>query len=385
MVSLSLELWKLKREFWRAYSSTKVLSALLLDVGRRKSLAKNPQVTISDGQLPCGKKIVLFLVFQPDELPKSILATCTFLSEAGYAPLIVANGGLSQSGRDALLPFVWKVLERPNFGHDFGGYREGILWLAENRFDVSNLLVLNDSIWFPLFRSSRTLRALEASAASVTGLVHSTKSKGEVALQDDEKGFLESYLFHVDGAMMSQERFLSYWTNLRISNNKNLTVKVGEKGFSRFLIDAGVPIGALSSRAMFLERIKEQDNAFLYKALKYSAYTDDDVYTDIDALLAVFTTNIDWKNQALAFIEKSVRVRRFHLSFFFACTKLFDLNYVKKKQNHPQLSKCREALADAIAQGDLDVPEPAVFREFNKITIQPSGGRTKAPASPSIS
>ena len=106
------------------------------------------------GQVGYQGNVALFLIYQPNGIEASILRTCDHLAGKGYAPLVISNTPLSKTDRTELKNRCWVFAERPNIGYDFGGYRDGLWLLGKMGVVPDNLLVLNDSVWFPIFEDS---------------------------------------------------------------------------------------------------------------------------------------------------------------------------------------------------------------------------------------
>jgi len=92
----------------------------------------------------------------------------------------------------------WRVIERPNFGYDFGGYRDGILLLEAWGIAPERLLILNDSIWMPLAPNSTLIDRFEAAEGAVIGgILHPDKVRRRV-VKRVRRGFVESYLYLIN-------------------------------------------------------------------------------------------------------------------------------------------------------------------------------------------
>jgi hypothetical protein len=141
---------------------------------RRHDRRFNERVRLHPGGLREQVKIALYLVFSPGGIPASTIATCRFLDAHGYAPFVVSNAPLSGADLDALRAVSWQVVTRPNYGYDFGGYRDGVKLLAELGVAPQRLVILNDSIWFPLSASCGLLERMEQ-AGPVTGPMYERK------------------------------------------------------------------------------------------------------------------------------------------------------------------------------------------------------------------
>ncbi|RZA11688.1 MAG: hypothetical protein EOP02_31815, partial [Proteobacteria bacterium] len=243
-----------------------------------------------DGTQPQASRIAALLIFQPGPMPASILETCDLLTGLGYGVLVVSNGPLLPASRGALLPHVWRVLERPNLGYDFGGYREAVMHLWDEKADPDELLILNDSVWivasvFPAFLDQ--LRALNA---EVTGSVMRSK-KG--------KRWIESYFFRITRPALTHPAFRKFWLDYRLVDSKFGVIRQGERDFTVALAEGGLQVAALGDNAEFLAALAKAPDEELRIALTYAAPVTGGLAEDRARLLAS-TPEPHWRTRALA-------------------------------------------------------------------------------------
>lgn len=222
--------WKLKREWQRLKQQ---LSARLFSKASGKQISdyeagKSELVTLTPGHLPMGKNCAVFLLFQPDGIPKSVFKTCQFLRSQGMSVFAVSNAPLNENDLDRLKVESSLVMQRPNIGYDFGGYREGLIHFFKSGVDLENVLLLNDSIWFPAFEPSDLLRKLLACNADLAGpmmQVHSKKS---------ERDHLQSYMIKIGRNALKNENFRQFWNDFDLPMNRHQAIRRGEMGLTFF-------------------------------------------------------------------------------------------------------------------------------------------------------
>lgn len=202
-------------------------------------------LTARPGAHPGGDRIALFVLFQPGGLAGSTLDTLRHLTDLGFAPLVVCNGGLPEADIARLQPLAWKVITRPNLGYDFGGYRDGIWFLQQQGAAPERLLVLNDTIWMPALQGAdgpdalRQLLDLPADYASLSNFVYRPRS----GRRDDlvRKTYPSSFCFCLTAGVWRSEAFTRYWQELPLHAHKARVVQLGEVGFGRAMAAAGFP------------------------------------------------------------------------------------------------------------------------------------------------
>ncbi|MDP2082582.1 MAG: rhamnan synthesis F family protein [Pseudotabrizicola sp.] len=193
-------------------------------------------VRVTEGKQPVQQgKLAVYLLFQPHGLLPSTHLTVRHLVKKEYSVVAVSNAPLSEQAREELLSSVALLVERPNYGHDFGGYRDGLRVVRDRGIFPSRLLLLNDSVWFPLSSSETLLEELEHATEGLTGPMFERK------MGRSHAGHFESYMMMVGHQGLTSLAFSNFWQSYRMSSTRRKVLLRGEKGFSRALLDQGVP------------------------------------------------------------------------------------------------------------------------------------------------
>lgn len=206
-------------------------------------------------------KVAIFLVFQPKGLPASVWSTLTHLKSKGYSTLLVSNSPLSSEDCAKALPLCWQVMSRPNFGYDFGGYQDGVNVICASGQSLSQLLILNDSIWFPLQRNCDFLERMEAEDAGFVGAFQMEPSRDSAKMQGKKRPFMGSFFWHLKEPVLSHMSFKDFWQHYKASSSKYATIRRGERRFTHHLLDAGVAVKGMYSRQQF-DRWLDQANDY---------------------------------------------------------------------------------------------------------------------------
>lgn len=129
-------LGKLQREILRVAQRT----TAHYEKNRQKRFQRNwdkiwpTQVKIIDGsQSTLKTKVLLFLIYQPQSLPNSMFETLKYFEKNGYSILLISNHDINDICLQKLKEYSWKICVRPNYGYDFGGYRDGLNCWKVNR------------------------------------------------------------------------------------------------------------------------------------------------------------------------------------------------------------------------------------------------------------
>lgn len=368
-------LWKVRREVVRLAKQIRNFPAVLVHLpirlyeSKRRALydLRFDQLTrLTEGSQTLQRKVAIFLIYQPNGLVMSIPETCQWLVSEGYAPFVVSNGPLDTVSRTTIAAGSWRLLERPNFGYDFGGYRDGIRLLGHWGISPERLIVMNDSFWIPMIPDLMTKLEARADEANIFGLLHDTKIiDGRSAERDTRIGYsyVESYFFLFDRETWESVAFQDFWGQYKMSDDKSHTIKFGEIGFSRAMAEAGLKLDGLCRRDKFLEEIRKREDNFLKLALQHAAYVDGDLLRESRRLTA---SNLDasaWRDAALDHIERTVRRRRFNSSFPVAHDHIFGTAFMKKNRE-PVWTEMRRVYLQALDANVVAPPPPAILDEI---------------------
>ena len=230
-----MSLWKIRREFERLggqllepYRQVRDLVLRIHYRYRHDSLVQNVE-----GKSPWSERVCILLIYQPRSIPESVFNTCKHLMQQGYACVLVSNGPLSQEDISRLLPQVSHLIVRPNFGYDFGGYQEGVLWLRQQNRRVVRLLLLNDSVWFPVFDNSNFLQQMEASKADVVGALSAERGRSQ---RHQRRLFYASFMLMFSEKVWLSQKFKTFWTSYPQTSSKARTIRKGERQLSAMFI-----------------------------------------------------------------------------------------------------------------------------------------------------
>ncbi|WP_417249235.1 rhamnan synthesis F family protein [Celeribacter sp.] len=232
-------MWKLRREALRIWRQFTFASMHFVEQAWfRLYRARHGDGIWLDGEGPQTDKVAIFLVYQPDGLGASAGITCAHLAAKGYSVHLVSNAPLSENDLDMVRPHCARILQRPNHGYDFGGYQKAILDLLESGVSPSRLLLLNDSIWFPLFGDCDLLNRLEAMEADLAGPVY-------YAHRSPHLRHLQSYMMLFSRRAVESAAFVHFWRCYKMSNNKLRTVRNGEMRLTEACVRGGLAMSTL--------------------------------------------------------------------------------------------------------------------------------------------
>ncbi|MCF6430685.1 rhamnan synthesis F family protein [Leisingera sp. MMG026] len=263
-------LWKITRELKRPLQQITQLPSRLgsLLLGRwyyDAFLARNIRCT--EGAIPAGPQPAVYLIFPSQGLQASHFLALRYLIDSGYAPVVVSNIPLSDEDRQRLSDVCWLCIERPNFGYDFGGYRDGLLAARARLEQIDRLVLLNDSSWFPLPGAGDWLKeaqALDADFAAAACNYGHPRVDAE-NFRSINWGYSTagrnfqycSYALMLSGRLMEDPGFLRFWQRFPLTNNKKFIVRRGETGLTQWVLAHGFSHGAVLKTADLDQRLAQ--------------------------------------------------------------------------------------------------------------------------------
>ncbi|WP_050525706.1 rhamnan synthesis F family protein [Pseudorhodobacter aquimaris] len=303
-------------------------------------------------------KVALLLIWQPDGLAGSILATCRHLHACGYAPLVVSNGALCGDDHARLLPLVWRLIERPNLGHDFGGYRDGIMLLQKYERHPERLVILNDSIWFPLQENCDLLARLEHAPGhdGFSGAAWMERP-GRA-----HRAHFQSYFLMFGPRALGHPAFMQFWRRYPVSSRRSSVLLHGEKGLSRAMMQAGLVAPALLSPVLMMQQAENMSTAGLCKVLEYAALTDPDMIAARDRILGDAATETA-RPALLRLVERSVMNGHFVETHPYLAAQVLGFHFLKKRKDATGIEGRRQVLR-ALQAGDMPVPQTVMMDEI---------------------
>lgn len=378
---MALQWWKVKRELARLAFQIKnfprYLSAVPDRALHKKRLAEYERdfhklTTLTDGEVAETGKIAIFLTYQPNGFAESVYFTLEYLVSKGYAPLVVFNSPPTQADRTRLSRLCWKMLERPNFGYDFGGYRDALRVLREAGTRDRGLLMMNDSVWFPT--QGDPVADGEAMLATnnfdAIGLAQDQKVRyGQGDAVSFENRQLESYFYLFGPQIWNNPDFCTYWDSYQMNSDKSYTIKHGEVGFSKFMMARGARFWGPLKREDTLKALKDFTAPQFRIALEYSGFpldVDPDIAQD---LLARYADTPEWREEAYVFVRRFSLRNRFDWSFITAADHVFGIHYMKKNAQH----YCREQRRNylrAIDDGHIAPPPRVILSEIRAMVAE---------------
>lgn len=360
-------IYKFKREINRIIQQLKALIEFFYEPILRWRYDKHRphKLIVLDGEITSHtNKIALFLIFQPNGVAPSIFHTCKHLVSRGYLPLVVSNSPLKSDDSDNLKRNAWKILIRPNFGYDFGGYRDGIWFLNTLNLSPEFLIIINDSIWFPIFDGDQTINKMEEAPADFIGALQIDQSRS-VKNRRFKPPFMGSFFWLLKKQALCNPAFQSFWSQYKITSNKYKTIRRGERLFSKVMSDNQIQSHAMYSRDMLDQLILNMTPAALLDTLKNLCAVEDRLILRQQQCINSFQDDSSWKTDAVNLIFDLTDKQNILSSAPIAAIQHFAVSYIKKSGDYSNLL----ALAKIISYLECNKKNVIVQEVFNELNL----------------
>ena len=292
---MNKKLWKVKRELKRiARNSQDFTIEMVRKVYFRRyyDYIKNKQIKRSVGAIPLGKEIAIYLIFPSKGLMDSHIYMLSELLDAGISTIVVSNIALKTSEREKILQYAARIIERPNTGYDFGGYRDGILEISEHLSQLERVWLFNDSVWLlpqgrSWFSQARSMNKDFVAATSSFSVFEKSGLRIKQVEPDNYKSInwkhepynlnfhYASYALCIGLSILKDSKFLTYWKNLEIRDDKKRTVRRGEIGLTRWVLRNRYSHAATHEVHLLDEELKALENSELDRAAHEVILLDD--------------------------------------------------------------------------------------------------------------
>lgn len=370
--------WKIERELVRLKDRALRRLARVHEPIRQRLYDRryDTEIRMTEGQLALGQKVAIFVLFQPRGLAPSVDLTLRYLAANGYSPFVVSNAPLTEADREVLRGRVWRVAERPNFGYDFGAYRDGIRLLWREGVTPDALVLMNDSTWFPLRADDDALARIDAMDDPFAGFVFKQEpwGKGNV-------WHVESHFLRFRSEALQSDQFRKFWTDYALTSDRSATIIRGEKGISQAMREAGFHPNSFVSFASFLSWFSTAPSETQRWVLEGATYHVDERIREIRRLLGDYADTPAWRLRAFAQVSDMLSSLEFFPSttFIHASMNIFGLPFVKKSNENlyrvrkfggDRLHLARQKVLQMHDARQIAPLDPVILRELHSAVLK---------------
>lgn len=315
-------MWKVRREINRLGQQ---LFGLPMELVRRLyfrrwyDLRTSRAIRRTVGRVPIGDEVGIYLIFPKDGLLESHLAMIEEMRRAGIAPVVVANLPLSDDDRGVLIPRVARIIERPNVGYDFGGYRDAFLDFAAELGRLQRVWLLNDSVWLvpqptSWFDDARALGTDLVAATSNFAMPRVDPHRYDEITWHHSTGHKNfhyaSYAMGFGARILGEPAFLRYWRRLQISDDKARTVRRGEIGLTQWALRRGFSHAATYEVSQLDQELAGCDNQEIDRIARELVIPDDAALEMVKVkVLSIDPDTVEGRTKRIALILTTVSRR----------------------------------------------------------------------------
>lgn len=298
--------WKLKREWNRLVMQASQWHWFLFAGLRRRrhDIHKTFAMKVTEGAVAPAPNMAILLIYQPDTVLGSTYDTLDHFRDKGVSPVVVSNTSLSAADEARLAEKAHLVIQRPNYGYDFGGYRDAVLALKSRKIHLDNLFIVNDSIWFPIWPDCDLIDRALANPSDLFGIFYNDREGHE------HRSHLQSYFFRFGPKVLQSRDFLTFWRRIMLTNNKHMVIRQCEMKLTHYFTSRGYSRDQLYDLTTLKAATKALPDDQLREALEYHALVETRSAPEIARILA--DTSGNWRTRAEQMIDGE-KVAKYYL------------------------------------------------------------------------
>lgn len=217
----------------------------LKDAWRKPSILKNTA--------PESSKIAVFAIFQMRGLSEFCKRELLYLKKLGYDVVLSMPHGLPPEDLEFVLRECKAVVQRENFGRDFGSYRDAILAVGFEEFSrYERVLLVNDSIYFPIGDTAQFESEFCGATEDVVGLCENIEFTAHIG----------SYFVEFSRQLFCSESMQKFWKTYKPLESRVHAIHAGEYGLSGVAYKGARDIRVLYSHERIVNDLMSRQENF---------------------------------------------------------------------------------------------------------------------------
>ena len=223
----------------------------------------------------------------------------------------------------------FQILERPNYGYDFGGYRDGVLHILEQGVDLHNLFVMNDSVWLPVHRDSDPVFEALNSSDDLYGISYFEH------LRKPHLSHVQSYFFRFGPKILSDDFFIQVWRELPLSNIRNTVIRKCEMCVTEAFRSRGFSVGTWSDMREVNKMIGTLSDQELNEMVDYLSNITLRHKEILKSVRELRDKGKDWRSELERLIEDNSLIIPFLIHWPGFTFKVMNIPVLKKDRSEP--------------------------------------------------
>jgi hypothetical protein len=228
-----------RRLLYHCYVAVReVLTALPRDAARAMRSTKTAIFRIEPGIRPDADadRIALYVHYSATgQISEMVRCQLQVLGREGFGIVFISMAErIPDADWQAVRQLAALVVQRPNFGLDFGAWRD-LLPEVRRRWSIpQELLLANDSVLGPIHKLAPAIAAMRSGGDGLFGLTESLQGGAH----------LQSYMLLASGRAAVKD-LMHFVQTLKVSHSKWLLVRMGEVRLSRWMLRRGHRVAAV--------------------------------------------------------------------------------------------------------------------------------------------
>jgi hypothetical protein len=206
---------------------------------------------------------------------------------------------------------------------------------------------------------------MEARSSDLTGALQLEAYRAKHGEAGSKPPFFGSFFIHVKGAAYQHTAFQAFWHNYKATSNKHVTIRRGERWFSRSMIDAGITHDYIFSRRLFDAWVLGLDNAALSNVLADLVSMNSSHHAERLRLIQAEEKNSAWQKQAVHLVYAMTEKQNILSSAPIACLNHFRVPYIKKSAD-PHNLQALSLIVQRYREGAIKIDE-TVYEEICQV------------------
>jgi hypothetical protein len=220
------------------YVGRDVLANLPRDLIRAARPARSEPVRMEDGVRPAtgAKRIALYVHYSPGgQVSDMVRRQLSLLTGTGFSIVFISMAArIPEDDWQAVRALCALVVQRENFGRDFGAWHDLMPEVARRWAEPDELMLVNDSVLGPITALEPVIETMRAGGNGLFGLTESLQGGSH----------LQSYMLLARGRAAVAD-LIGFLTAMRISHSKWLLIQTGEMRLARWMRKRGHRVAAV--------------------------------------------------------------------------------------------------------------------------------------------
>ncbi len=212
---------------------------------------KDVIISVNQGQKKINENLCIFSYYQPNALKKTTKEYLRHLNEdCNYSICLISTSKINKEDLETLKEYCFEIIIKSNNGYDFGSYKLGILKYKEQRNNLQNILLANDSVLGPLFSMKDNFNKMNnENSCDFWGIadncylgIHS---------------HIISFFVNFKKNLVNSDLLYKFFEDYHPISNRDSTIHKGEIALSKYLTGNHFYYDSLFSMNFIFQRLQE--------------------------------------------------------------------------------------------------------------------------------